>query len=859
MGYKALHVNKAKFALRNFSGTPVAYFTVERRALEGLPIPEVQPAHHVMVIDRSGSMWYDLDPLKTMIQKIMTVDEYRNSDLRFSIVSYSGHGDATVHLERIKADEILASDEYKKAIDAIRPTGLTCISGGLKLAEKLIDDRETTCISLHSDGWANDLSPAQEQRAIGTAIGMFAKRPNTYVNTVAYRDSSDFKTLDKIANSCSGTCVQAKTLKQVYDALNDTSKLLAGRMAPVYTVEKGSADYLVFASDAARKVFGGAEDLIVRGLGAEDDRTVYAFMTVTEERYHDTKLPLADEVMIDSLFGFARTHLAEGELNRAKFALVTSRVSSLIQEHYKALTNSGIAAFAGALESALFAPVGTAWAQNPNHGLPVTGASALKVLACLARHKDGVEINFNALKAGYKRRGIKRVSGVWVENADGTKTLQTPQYRDEVIEASEWLGIDAIEMNRATATANLRVAQPCRIVDRTSKQKVTRVAGINLDSFGLKMFRNYTLIGDGEVNVDSIRVRVSDKRCWIGLQNLGVIDDGTHGMTLNPDMEIEINLSDRPLVDFTGEFDLPPAESLKNLFTAAAVLKFLSAITRGGSVRYTGEQIEELAKYGLTPAGNVSFPSTNPYTDQKQAIAEGLIDSRVGYSITVGTPTLTSVSKLLSGNVFLDRRFVLKSGEDTVEKPNIQMLFGPLGHSLKVEVKELNKRVKLTGIDEVMFPVFCELLGVGTHAGEVANIMTIVGLEDAEVGATFKALRNRDSSDAGYEAISKARWKVEKWLDNVYSLVTGPVAFYVGASGLVPDSWGCKAETADHLLARRPEAALTKGEKEEGMFFELPNGLLLTVSTENLWYSTEHGAEVAAALDVNGVAGGVSV
>jgi len=74
------------------------------------------------------------------------------------------------------------------------------LKGKLVAAEALVRADETTCISLHSDGYANDASPTLEMRDIADAVTSLEGYPGVFVNTVVYRSWSDFCTLSAIAN-----------------------------------------------------------------------------------------------------------------------------------------------------------------------------------------------------------------------------------------------------------------------------------------------------------------------------------------------------------------------------------------------------------------------------------------------------------------------------------------------------------------------------------------------------------------------------------------------------------------------------------------------------------------------------------
>jgi hypothetical protein len=85
----------------------------------------------------------------------------------------------------------------------------------------------------------------------------------------------------------------------------------------------------------------------VCGLASDDDRTVYRFKRVTEAAYKKAKL---DEASGTAVYAFARAAISEGALNAAKYAMVSTRNFTLLQEHGRALTGEQIAAFADALD-----------------------------------------------------------------------------------------------------------------------------------------------------------------------------------------------------------------------------------------------------------------------------------------------------------------------------------------------------------------------------------------------------------------------------------------------------------------------------------------------------------------------------
>lgn len=818
-------MTNTKFSLRNFAGKPTRFFRVERDDLATqAPKPVKSPTHHVLVVDRSGSMYSDMDDLKAMVEKLLTLQEFNDPMLRVSLISYSSQGDVKLHFARVTvADVMKAKSPYLAEIRAIQATALTCISQGLTMAESILDKSEVTCISLHTDGFANDSSPAAEGRAIQAAVDKLKAYPNLFVNTVGYRTWCDYNLLSKIANQLSGSCFQAKSLKQVYEAFHETTSLLTGQMQPALEVGAGKADYTVFVSRSGKKILGSTDSITVRGLSATDDREALRFYEIKEAAYK--KLPGLDDTA--AAFAYARTQLAEGNLNAAKYALVSSRATELLNTHSRALVSSDVAAFAGAVEDAVFGK-STALQISKAYGLDVTGPSVLQVLGILSKYASSLTVNLKELTSNYKRRGVKRIPGT--RKDDGK--VEVPTVESRYREDSEWVSVNGFELNRNTATVNMLVSQPIDLYPTKGgkkAKKIASVAGVDLDS--LKAFNNYTLVSDGVINLGSLLLRTSDKRCHKELKDLHLVEGA-----YVPNAEFWIEFGTFPLVDYDTNFGGISKEEVTNLARLTVLGKILNGMVKGESLSLTGDQIKALKEHYLSPALYFSPPTTTEYADLQDAIAKGLVDTRLSYKIDVGTPSITSVSKLKSGNEYLQRRFTAKFHGKDVGKPTLDQITLP---GTEWEVKSLSARTQLDAVDELSYPIYESLLGLGKDK----VVVDLLKLTEQEKPANFlKTLRSGDRDDV-VAAVTEAGKHVDNAIEAIYDRIR-PLAFYIGATGLIPDGLDAKTMTADQFAAAYPDAKLSKAEKEEGTFFVLPNGVVITVYVKGEYFST--GATASA-------------
>lgn len=805
------------FALRNFKGIPVKYFMVQTEKLDQTaPVAVKKPSHHLILLDRSGSMYYDLESLKTTIEKLLTLAEFNDDTQRISLLSYSSSGDVKLHFAKVTVGDVMAvSSPYLKELRSIRVTGMTCISQSLIMAESLIDDSEVTCISLHTDGYANDRSPSQESRDIQTAVDKLKKHKGLFVNTIAYNNYCDFNLMASIANQLSGKCVQAKGIKEVYNALRDTQALLNGGVAPELWVPTNGTNYIIFFSHTAGKVIGTSDPvgMTINGLKDTDDKTVFRFTEIGQDRFDGAASPEVGEGSAIPL-AYARAMIAEGNINAAKYALVTSRAEELLLKHYRALVPTEIAAMAADVESTLIDP-GVSIMVSVDYGIGGGKATVLQVLDVLVQYVGSIRVDISELTKQYKRRGLKRIAGVRKE--DGT--LEGPKY-SLLSGDSKTKAVASFDINRNTATVNMLVIDPASLTDCATGLAVLEVAGIGLSN--LVDYRNYTIVGDGSVCTKILPLRIADKRCVKALVDLMVVPADA-----DPAGRYDIDLGSLPVVDFDKSFSID-ADELEHLAGLTVVSKILSAIAKETSEAYTPEQVAALKEHYLSPALYFSGPTTNDYTDLAEALNNGKVDTRLSYKVELGSPKITALSKIPSANAFLERRFTMTVDGAEVVKPKWTEF---LNSKAVWAVKALGPKIKLTAIDELCFPIFQGFLGLGGSIPSTRN--------HPLNGQLLAVIDKKLTGDDAVQVLTTTRKAVDQAIEDIYAKMISPLVFFVGSTGLVPDEFGAKALTAEGIEAKFPDIVLSKDEKE-GTFYVLPSGtgdVILTVFTKGEYFT----------------------
>lgn len=846
-----------KFALYNFAGRPVKFFFAERVDLDAVTkAVEPEVSHHVLILDRSGSMYRDMAAVRTMTEKLLTLEEYRDSSVLVTLLSYSSAGSLTTHFSRRPVSEILSPGSVEvEAIRSIQAGGLTCMSQAIEEAMRHIVPGETTGISLHSDGYANDRSPGVERAALDSLAEMLEQMPSVFLNTIAYSPYSDFKLLSSLANRVSGVCVRTNDLAVVYDALLDTTKLLSQDAHPVLKIELQDADEVLFCSHAARRANLVAGDMVVRGLDDEHDRHAYRLSEVDAAVYSrsDSVVPIhefsREAVALSPIYAYAMGALARGHINDAKFAMMATRDTELIREHYRALVNPELASMYITMQHRLGqAALGVCIEGSSEFGLGLDAVSVLEVCSYLSEHTDVLTLDLRAMQEQYTRRGVKRIAGS--RNDDGI--TEKPNVTSRILGDDDAVSISSFRLNNANATINMLVSRPIELVDEhglitgTKGEVLDEVAGIDVSD--VKADNNYTVVGDGEVCIGQLDLKIDDKRVYKWLANQGVIKGVSSYSSGDYDAYTfyTLDLADLPVVDFDED---PRKADLANLFDSmvqvTTLKKILSAITKGRSSRFTEEQIRELEAAHLTPSLNYSPPTTKPFYDMKAAEDKGLIDHRVSYKVSLGNTDILELSQLHSGNKLLDRFVNVYCGGEKQKKPKWSMW---LDADLKFEKKSLSARTKITPIDEAMRPILFDFLGLETSSA-LGSTVSLLSINDERASEFFSVVedmvfrRNEVDEEDALEVFEDMLSACNDYLEKSYSTVRNLV-FFVGATGLVPDYLDARAYDAEHL--RKKYDRLKVLSAHEYATFFVSGRTIITVYAQDVRVSVDPGSRYSS-------------
>lgn len=812
------------FAMRDFLGAEKGYFSVEPFSV---PVDEPTTSRRetsrlVFILDMSGSMWGQVDHVKSNVKKLLTLEECRSSDTLITVASFSSEGDLKIHAEDVRAEDFMAvGSPHIAAVDSLRTRGLTCVSQGLQYLTK-IDGKQTVAILL-SDGYANDRSPGDEKRKIDKILDDLRTKENLTLNTVSFGGYADFTLLSYVATVCGGVCLQTPSARELYDSLYGEARS-AFAPSKVVKVDQAGADVVVAWSVKSRKIVGvEGDDLILRGFDDMSDVTVRRYRRIEKGAFdasfsHD---PLSALVL-------ARYYASVGKTLLAKRALLGSGVTALVERHAKALTSQEVANMIASLDEAIFNGFD---AEDILYGLQNASIKdVMSVLDEISEHRADVLIDVDALRDGYVLRGVSSVSGS--RQPDGT--ILKPDY--SVKSNARFAKLGDVIVSRTSPNVNVLLTRPANLVDRDGNV-IEEVAGVDLRG---KLFthNNYTLVGEGSPRVKSLMIKVTSKRAFHALVDAKVIEDAVY----DPEATYEVALEGRPVIPYNVEVsgkNIPAAiKKLVGLKMVASILDAMAKSTSAPDDKYTDVQVEALKRHGLSVKLNSSNSTCNPYTDRAQALADGELDTYTSYSVSIVDPNGINPDDLHSANAFLKRRFAVPGDAKAVP------VFGDWWNpGFKVEVKSAAK-LKLDERDDLMFDVYENLL-LG-DASKVVSLMSKSGVDAALAFDASDLFTRKVTGDKAAEIFADLRKDIKRAVKDVYRESITPVTLYTGALGSPPDDFDPTPLSADQVRAKYKNYSVSK--KEEDAFFYEGHGLLMIVTSDVEYFSTPKGVAVAKAL-----------
>jgi hypothetical protein len=261
----------------------------------------------------------------------------------------------------------------------------------------------------------------------------------------------------------------------------------------------------------------------------------------------------------------------------------------------------------------------------------------------------------------------------------------------------EWADFINHEFTR-NGEFNISLKENVSLFDKILNQEVLVVGGITLN---LNSYKSYNLYDKEGCRIKTLLVRVDNKyldefELKTGL-NSDFFEEGPH----TDHFMFEINIEDTPIISDIVYADTDP----KRLIALTITTDFLRGLLKENKPSvYTQEQLDELAKYYITPSMNFSPPS----------ITDKSITTPNSTKIDFGSKELNVLTgNFKSGNFYLDRRFKV----DGVEKLSLPMLLESNFNMYSLTEKVLGAKFKVDSAESLVIGVYKYLFNLSEDKG----------------------------------------------------------------------------------------------------------------------------------------------
>ncbi|MFA5300318.1 MAG: vWA domain-containing protein, partial [Lutibacter sp.] len=279
------------------------YFLTTQVIENSVTTEVIKSTNHIVIIDVSGSMSYDLQMIRTQLKnKLSTLMKEGDT---ISIVWFSGRNDCGILKEEVEVRSLKTLADLNNAIDKwLRPIGLTAFLKPLQLTKQIIErirvNRPDSVFSLIflTDGFNND-SPWNE--VISTLKSMESElAASTFVEYGYYADSQK---LTQMAGVLGGEKISASNFDE-YDPIFSrkiSTPLMSGKKTVVDITDPYLYDFAFSVSDDGAIILYNIENGKIMVGGDVKEVHFFSPKAIGTEHTPETALYAAIYVLADKL------------------------------------------------------------------------------------------------------------------------------------------------------------------------------------------------------------------------------------------------------------------------------------------------------------------------------------------------------------------------------------------------------------------------------------------------------------------------------------------------------------------------------------------------------------------------------
>lgn len=578
-------------------------------------IISVDQMHHILIFDRSGSMWGEITNLienaKLALKKISSEDFV-------SILWFSGAGQFKTLIKGAKNNS-----DLEKLLDSLKSTvGCTCFSEVLGEANAIIEDLKLICpnveVTMFTDGETVTSWGTSEERT--RIMKQLDKMKDSILafNTIGYGRYNKELLLEMSKKSQYGVMTHSSRIEDFLNIFENNYKMiqeLGGSPLKIYA--KG-AEILYLTSRSASLTH---EEIMVK---TSDKKKNHVFVILAPEtdsllidghlysiKAIDQKILGANEVSF--LIGLAYQRL----YNNDKKSALHIMVKSLTLKYYadaiiNAFTYDEIAPVIDALKVATFSPKDRILDQCNVDYIPAPDAFCIMDLFKLLAKYNAKYIP----SKNYERIGLKTTDNMNLFKAD--KDFPARGSFEDLVFNKEKLNVSIQFLQKGSV--NLLPADAEKVGLPNAIGEVCQ-------------FRNHTIIKDGDINIKNLQVEFFDADCAKVFSNVVASKYTGSGLIefLNP-FTCSIYIPKLPIINELYAERGQDLDYIMSMVERENELQYIQkyikyhiekvkelhpeAVAIGAMKDYTPEQIEVLKKHGISD--KLAYNAVSKETTKKE-------------------------------------------------------------------------------------------------------------------------------------------------------------------------------------------------------------------------------------------------
>jgi len=552
------------------------------------------PIHHIQILDRSGSMYGDIDSLIEDCKK--TINQMKSGDY-YTVMWFSSPGQFRTILKGVKVSDSQNENSFK-VLDSIKSVlGCTCFSESVEETERIIDELTALCsnfsITLFTDGqpvcpWSDN----EEYERVNKVLERISGKIIAF-NTIGYGNYCNEEVLESWSMySEFGEFIHSSKIDEYHRIFEDnTSRVRNLECNPIDLLIKGKTFFYSTSNTILQMrehvKFNHSDKTKNQFILVLDENEDIDFILNSEKYNTKNASEIQDKWLIGILYRMAYAEYCYGDRYRCLKILGKDLMDKhFVDSQISAFSPDEIARFKKNLKTASFRKA--EW-RNPNtcveDYVPAENALCLMdLLGCLLSSTD----NMYVPTEDYNRIG-RKVTDEFNMFHKNDSDCACP--------------ISDIVFNEKKLNVSIRFK-----IDGYVSINPKQAEKIGLESnHECSIFRTHTIVKDGFLNMNKIRVLVDNSTysSIIDPDNFGeeIIESHNYDGFVH---DIVLDLTRIPIINASyGNTDI---EEVFNLVTTEnklkADIKYMKFLLKNSSSsleesKYTPEQCALLEEYGI--------------------------------------------------------------------------------------------------------------------------------------------------------------------------------------------------------------------------------------------------------------------